>query len=294
MKLGLGTVQFGLDYGLSNRLGKTLPAEAGDILRVAREAGIRTLDTAWHYGDSEAVLGRLTREGDGFEIVTKAPALGRAGFEPRDGKELERNFFLSLERLKRDRVYGFLLHNADDLAAPGGRILFEAARNLAGQGFVRKIGVSVYTQAQIEATLANYAIDLIQLPISVLDQRLLKSGTLARIKDQGVDIHARSAFLQGLIFLDPESLDPYFAPIKERLAAFHRAVERAGAGPVQAALAFLRNIPEIDRIIIGVNTAAQLRDNIQDYCRADALDLDFGAFAIQDERMVNPALWGLS
>ncbi|MDY7002246.1 MAG: aldo/keto reductase, partial [Thermodesulfobacteriota bacterium] len=199
-----------------------------------------------------------------------------------------------LERLKRDAVYGFLLHNADDLAAPGGRVLFKAARSLAGEGLVRKIGVSVYTREQIEATLSNYEVDLIQLPISIFDQRLLKSGTLAKLKDRGVEVHARSAFLQGLIFLDPSSLDPYFAPVKERLIEFRRAVERAGAGLVQAALAFLRGIPEIDRIIIGVNTASQLRANIEDYRKAEGLDMDFGAFAIQDERMVNPALWSLS
>jgi aryl-alcohol dehydrogenase-like predicted oxidoreductase len=294
MRLGLGTVCFGQHYGLSNRMGKTPYYEAEKILNIAKEAGIRTIDTAAHYGESEEVLGKLLPRNHDFEIVTKVPAFRKRRLDPEDGETLRKTFFTSLKRLCQDKVEALLLHNPDDLFLPGGRILYEVMYSLVNEKTVEKIGVSAYTKEQAEAVLTRYKVDLIQLPINIFDQRLLHSGTLAKIKSRNVEIHARSAFLQGLMLMDPGELDPYFNPIKPVLARFHRAFKEKCISPIQAALSFLSRIEEIDKIIIGVNTGDQLKANISDYNRAAQVDIDFSDFRVDDERMVNPTLWHLS
>jgi aryl-alcohol dehydrogenase-like predicted oxidoreductase len=294
MRLGLGTASLGLDYGISNRSGKTPPSEAGRILGKAWEAGIRVIDTAAHYGDSEEVLGRWLPRDHGFRIITKVPAFRKERFDAQDGGRLREIFLSSLRRLRQERVEGLLLHNPDELFLLGGEVLFNAATSLVSDGLVAKVGVSVYTKRQIELVLAHYPISLIQVPVNIFDHRLIESGALTELHHRGVEIHVRSAFLQGLVFMDPTVLPPYFESLQPLLSNFHVELKRKGLTPGKAALAFLRRIEEIHCILIGVNTAEQLEANIRDYQDAASVELDFGRFKVEDEKMINPNQWRLT
>lgn len=283
MRLGVGTVQFGLDYGVSNTTGKTPPQEAGAILDAARGLGIDVLDTASAYGDSELVLGKFLSPGHGFRLVTKTGSL-------EDG--VREVFLRSLERTGQDRVYGLLAHHASDLLGPEGDGLYAEMRFLAAEGLVQKIGASVYEAGQIEALTSRFDLDLIQVPVSVLDQRLVKSGHLKRLRRAGIEVHARSVFLQGLLFMDPKRLPAYFAPLEPRLAGYREILDRLGLTPAQGAFAFVRGVPEIDVVLVGVNTAAQLEADARDF-GMDFPEMDFTSLAVDDPRFVNPANWKL-
>src|SRR5262249_17350751 len=158
----------------------------------------RFIDTAPLYGGSEESLGRALRAGDAFAIVTKTPWFGPGGV-PANAEALTSAFQASLDRLRQERVYGLLVHRASDLLGPEGDDLFEAMRRLKQLGRVAKIGVSIYDARELEGVLARHQPDLVQLPLNVLDQRLLAGGQITRLKSAGVEIHARSAFLQGLL-----------------------------------------------------------------------------------------------
>src|SRR5205085_51237 len=166
MKLGLGTVQFGLDYGISNATGRPAEAEVQTILSGAAAAGVRILDTATAYGESEAVLGRLTRPDDEFRIVTKIPRVTSI-------EAIADTFAQSLQRLQRSSVYGLLLHDADDLLSAHGDRVFAQLRKLQQEGRTQKIGVSTYTPEQVDSLLPRYEFDLIQVPLNLFDQRLI-------------------------------------------------------------------------------------------------------------------------
>lgn len=291
MKLGLGTVTFGLNYGISNTCGKTPPFAVRRILSAAWEAGIRLIDTAPHYGNSEEIIGKSLPRTYSFQIVTKVPAFGKERFDAGDGKTLRETFRTSLRRLRQERLKGLLLHNADELFRPGGEILYQAASSVVQEGLVAKLGVSVYTREQIERVLANYPIGLIQVPVNIFDHRLIDSGLLKELHAQGVEIHARSPFLQGIIFMEPGSLGSFFASMQPQLARFHQELKYRGIRPVTAALAFLMAIEEIDTIIIGVNTLEQLVSNMRDYEEAKSVHLDFCQFKVDNETVINPILW---
>ncbi len=285
MKLGLGTVQFGLDYGITNPQGQVPPDEVGEILRLAAQAGIDLLDTAAQYGESESVLGQAIPSGAPFRIVTKTPSFNTAAITSVQVEAMETTLAQSLQRLNHAAVYGWLLHQVDDLFSDGGDRLLDALYGARDNGQVEKIGVSVYTGAQIDRVLQIFTPDIVQLPINLLDQRLIHSGHLARLKSLGVEIHARSLFLQGVL------LNPSEAPawMGDALDAYAAWLARETIPPLQAALSFAAGLPEIDVALVGVCSRAQLREILDAFQRIGRYD--FSRFACADERVVNPALW---
>lgn len=289
MKLGLGTVQFGVNYGISNLSGQTGGEEVAEILAVAQRNGIRVIDTAALYGSSEEVLGNELPAEHQFKLVTKTIRFDTDRITSADASLLEQTFIHSLKKLRCSSVYGLMIHNVADVFAQGGDRLMNSLVELKKNGLVAKIGVSVYTAEQIETVLERFEIDLIQLPVNVLDQRLLHGGQLTRLKRAGVEIHARSTFLQGLLLMEPNTLPNYFDAVKPHLVRYHEYLLRSGVTPVKAALGFVTGLDEIDVVICGVNNHQQL----EELCAATTPipAINFFDFAIYDDLILNPSKW---
>lgn len=294
MQLGLGTAQFGLEYGVSNVLGRTPEDEVSRIMKLAAEKGVHFLDTAAAYGESEAVLGRCIRRKAGFKIVTKTPPLKSSKGTLAATNIVSNGFNASLKRLKVSSVYGLLVHHAEDLLGPDGNDIWEWLSERKSSGQVERIGISVYEGAHIDQVLDRYDIDIIQLPINVFDQRLIGGGQLTRLKQRGVEIHARSVFLQGLLLMEPGQLPDYFSPLIPHFSRWRSVIESKGLTAAQAALAFLRSTDVADVVLIGVNSIAQLERNISEFSDPYVADIDFCSFAISDDRFLNPGNWRLA
>lgn len=293
-KLGLGTVQFGLDYGVSNQNGKMLFDDVKEILNIASINKIKTIDTAFSYGNSEKVLGEATLDPTSFDIVTKTIPIKKNIIQIEDIKKVEEGFYNSLKKLNKRKIYGFLVHHADDLMSENANQLFDCLSRLRDTGIVHKVGVSVYDQEQIDFILERFKIDLIQLPMNIFDQRLFKTKTLQKLKDHDVEIHVRSAFMQGLVFLEknelPQGLKD-FSPYLEQFCQFARELNSTRSA---VALAFLMQQDTIDKVICGVHNPKQFKTIINDVSSLPEIDNKlFSSFAIDDVRMVNPAFWNI-
>ena len=294
MKIGLGTVQFGLDYGVSNPQGITPTAEVKHILTLAWKSGITILDTAVSYGMSEEVIGQNISEGMSFKIVTKTPLFKKDRIDKTDAARLKETFLQSLRRVKQSAIYGLLVHHASDLLVPGGPYLWQAMEALKASGLVKKIGVSVYLPREIEELLGKYHPDLIQLPVNVFDQRMIQGGYLRHLKDLGIEIHSRSVFLQGLLLMSHEELSPHFNPIRPIVMQYRRAMQQQRISPLAAALGFIYQQPQIDYIIVGVNNHTHLEEIINVVHNIETLsDFDFSDYAVDEEFIINPSLWRL-
>ncbi len=290
MKLGLGTAQFGMDYGVANTSGQVSVTEVSAILAVAAANGIDLIDTASLYGESEQVLGGCLSKSHTFKIVTKTPYFSSTRITVNDGMTLRNVYRDSLEKLRQESLYALLIHNADDLLKSGGDILYEEMQRLKDDGLVMKIGVSVYSGQQLDELSGKYPLDLVQLPLNIFDQRLLKSGHLRRLKLAGTEIHVRSAYLQGLLHLAPEELPPSLNRLLERLRQYREALGRWNITIRQAPLWFLADIGEIDYVVCGVDSRAQLEE-ICLIAQASHDRYDFCSFAIDDESLINPTHW---
>jgi aryl-alcohol dehydrogenase-like predicted oxidoreductase len=291
--LGLGTVQFGINYGISNDLGKTTLDEVRQILNIAEINKISVLDTAPAYGNSEDVLGEVLPTNHEFKLITKSHTFKKPFITDSDSEIFKNCFYTSLTRLNQKSIYGIIIHSVEDLFVKGGDKLFGAMLELKREGKVKKIGVSVYTQEEIDRILEKYSIDLIQVPINLLDQRLIQNNYLKKLKSKGVEIHARSIFLQGLLLLPVEDVPEYFTPILPTLNQYHAFLKTHNLSKIHGALLYISQIPEIDVAIIGVNNSKQLISNIFDYNEIARFksSVDYSPFHVADEKMVNPTFW---
>lgn len=285
-RLGLGTVQWGQTYGIANAAGhRPDAAEIGVMLDRAKAAGVTLIDTAQVYGEAEEVVGRRIGGCSGWDIVTK---IAPSSTQPEAVKDLLSH---SLVRLGTKTVYGLLLHRQEDLLLEQGPALWSALQALKSQGFVSKVGVSVYDPEQLALILDRYDIDLVQIPFNLYDQRFLHSGLLERVRKGGVEIHARSAFLQGLLLMPPHEMPRQFSAWKAHQVRLYQAFEQAGLTPVAATLRFCLKQALIDKVIIGCETLSQL-EGILVAASADCGDLpDAASYAINSGSVIDPRSW---
>ena len=285
MKLALGTVQFGLPYGIANLTGQVSRDEALVMLHLARENGIDVLDTAIAYGNSEDCLGSIGV--DGFRIVTKLPALPDICSDVRSWVRCELE--ASMSRLGISAVYGLLLHRPDQLLSSHGKILYDVMQELKADGLVHKIGISIYSPHELENVAAGFVVDLVQMPFNLIDRRIMDSGWLQRLKDYGVEIHTRSVFLQGLLLMSKGMRPSRFSPWAQLWERWDDWLNGSGILPLQACLAFVLGFSEVDRVVVGADSFQQLQEII-DASRI----VDIGVLPdlrCHDERLVNPSKW---
>jgi len=282
LKITLGTVQFGIQYGISNTHGVPSDNELNSIFIVASKLGIQQLDTAKAYGNAEERIGKLNNSK--FDIITKFPNV--------DSKEdLELALSESLQELNVSSIYGYLAHNADVLIQNPSlwKVLLEAKKD----GKIKKIGYSLYTTEQLEQLLdLNCIPDLVQLPYSILDRKFEKQLTV--LKQLGTEVHVRSVFLQGLYFMNPNELPEKLKPLQDSLAELKNLCMQDNVSVGEVALNYVISNPNIDKLVIGIETAEQLIENINlviNWQSNNVLFSKIEAIEIKDKSLLNPVNW---
>lgn len=255
--LALGTVQFGLPYGVANRSGQPTYEVARDILACALEGGVTVLDTAAGYGESETVLGRALTElgaADRVTVVSKIAHLADDLSPARADALIEESVRTSLRKLRIERLDLCLFHREQDFR------FADSLLRLRERGLVRHIGCSTTTLAATRKIVASGLAEAVQFPASIVDRRFLPCGTDARAR--GMTVFARSVYLQGLLFLTdeatPEALRGIL-PVRRRLAELARG---AGMPIAELALRFALGRQELDAVLVGVDSVAQMRENL--------------------------------
>ncbi|OGI00303.1 MAG: hypothetical protein A2Y25_01590 [Candidatus Melainabacteria bacterium GWF2_37_15] len=283
MKLALGSVQFGVNYGVENLPPLELD-EIKSIINIAQSNNIKIIDTASTYGKSEEILGKVLPENSDFKIVTKT-------LNTENPEDLEKTFNYSLKRLKKNSIYGLLIHEPELLMGNNANKVWKKLLALKNAGLVEKIGVSVYSNEEIDTILDKFDIDIIQIPLNIFDTRLIKSGHLKKLKDKQVEIHVRSVFLKGLLLKNPQNLPDYFKNYKNELETFHKELNKIKITPVEACINFVKNHEEIDYIIIGVRTNKQFSEIFNAYNKN--FTFDYSGFNLNEKELLNPKLWKL-
>ena len=284
-RLALGTVQFGLSYGIANQAGQVSRPEAKAMLELALAHGVDTLDTAIAYGDSEACLGEVNTQG--FKVVTKLPAVPANCTDVSEW--VQQQVSASLSRLGVTAIYGLLLHRSEQLLGPNGAQLYQALQALKDKDQVQKVGVSIYSPAELDALIPRYRFDLVQAPFNLVDHRFYSTGWMRRLKDSDVEIHTRSAFLQGLLLMAHADIPSKFLPWDGLWQIWHKWLADQSVSAVQACLAFSLSFPEIDRVVVGADSQSQLAQIIG--AAKSQLISETPNLECYDENLINPARW---
>jgi aryl-alcohol dehydrogenase-like predicted oxidoreductase len=287
-RLVLGTVQFGLAYGVSHKDGAVPAGEVGRILDLAWQSGARTLDTAAAYGESERVIGSFDASA-GFGVITKTVPIRAAELGESDVATVEEGFRTSLEKLRRRSVDALLVHNVHNLQGPMGAALWSRLERMRDEGAVTRIGISVYDVSEAEQALERFPIEIVQLPLNVFDQKAVRHGGLERLAARGVVIHARSVFLQGLLLMEPSDLPANVRRAAPMIERWRAECARAGASPLAAALAFVLAQPAVVKLVLGVHS----RDHLSAYLAAlgQPVALPWASFACEDPAVIDPRTW---
>lgn len=284
-RLALGTVQFGLDYGISNKAGQVSLVDAKEMLGIAAEHGLNTIDTAIAYGNSELVLGSIGV--DQQQVITKLPPLAADCEDV--AAWVEQSMQKSLANLRLKQVYGLLLHHSADLLGPRGSELYQALSALKKSGYVKKIGVSIYSPKELDALESKFKLDLIQAPFNLIDQRLYQSGWLDKLKSQGVEVHTRSAFLQGLLLMPRDQVPAKFSPWDALIKQWHDWLDANGMNALSATLRFALSFNQINKVVVGAENKQQLLEIMQ--ATSNNTVIDFPEISSMDEQLINPGSW---
>lgn len=284
-RLALGTVQFGLDYGLANQSGRVSQQEAIRILAEAQASGMDTLDTAIAYGESESVLGGIGV--NRWRIVSKLPALPEQVDDIADWVQQQARG--SLDRLGVRRLYGMLLHRPDQLLGVRGEALHRSLLQLKAQGWVEKIGVSIYAPEELEQLQNVIELEIVQAPLNILDRRMIESGWAARLTRAGGELHVRSVFLQGLLLTTHWNRPKQFERWSSLWQCWESWLNQQELTPLEACIRFALSVQEAERVVIGVDQASQLRQIVA--AAGDELASLPEQLHSNDLILINPARW---
>lgn len=289
-RLVLGTVQFGMPYGVTNREGQVSKDVVREILSDARDAGISLVDTAAGYGTSEAVLGECLPDFPEIGVVTKTAVIAGPTIGAEEIRKIEESVFQSLKALQRSRLDGLLVHNGSDLLKPGGEALADLLMSLKSNGSIGRVGVSVYEAKEIDRILEIFQPDIVQLPLNIFDQRLIRSGHIEALQSAGIEVHARSAFLQGVLLAGPSTLSGYFRKFDTVFKKYSEFLDNNKLTPLSACLGFMMQQSGVDRVIVGVTARSELAE-ILAALRSGAVLPDANKLASEATELIDPRLW---
>ena len=286
-KLVLGTVQLGLRYGINNLKGLVTNQESYDILSIANDNGIKTLDTAADYGDSEIKIGNFISKQNkkSFDIITK--------FSKKEGVGWKKSLNNSLKKMNVPNVDIIMFHSFEAYINAKNNNEIDSILKFKGSLF-NKLGVSVYTNDELKMLKTDENIEVIQSPFNILDNENIRGHILKALKDDGKIVHTRSAFLQGLFFMEhsqiPRKLMDLISPLKE----INNIAEQNDFCVGHLALQYVLSKDYIDGVLIGIESIDQLQKNIQ-WAKTN---IPFGVLEkidkkihIQNSALLNPSLW---
>lgn len=283
-ELILGTAQFGDAYGVLNQTGALSDDELRSIAQLALDRGIRVLDTSPFYGSAEARIQGVVAPLGELSVVTK--------FALPDGDQTGVPTSLvsdRAERLHPARLAGLLFHRVDDLRDPRVHEAWAVLTQAHAAGLVGKIGASIYSSDDLEAALTTLpGINLLQLPGSVVDRRLLAHPLLERFHNEGGTIHVRSAYLQGLLLSEPDKLPSQFRALALTLNALRAAAREQNMSVASLLLGYLKHHPMVDGVVVGALSKAELQETLDAWERAVTPDIELPD--LPDE-ILDPRLW---
>jgi uncharacterized protein len=285
-KLILGTVQMGLDYGVNNANGKISFENSCEILKKAFELGIKTLDTAEAYGNAHQVIGdfHLLNPKIKFKIITKVP-------HDVTSEEIFKKVRSYINDLNVTSLEVLMFHSFDSYE--NNKSVIPALNDLKCQGIIKHIGVSVYTNNQIEALLSDDSITVVQMPFNLLDNESVRGDLMKKMKAKRKNIHTRSAFLQGLFFKEYYENNTISQKLSGELIAIKNISKDENTSISNLALSYCLNQENIDNVLIGVDSVNHLLDNLRavDYKINNETLMKINALKVDNLDLLNPSLW---
>jgi len=283
-KIILGTAQFGMAYGINNQKGKPPEDSSFVVLKEAYRRGIERLDTADAYGNAIEIIGKYHSSNKKFKILNKFRLSN-------DSTDIIRNVEHSLKILKINSFDVYSYHSFKDFIT--GVNTSKILMKLKKERLINKIGISVYTNQEFETVINSEIIDVIQIPFNILDNNNKKGALIVKAKRNGKEIHARSVFLQGLFFMNETNIIPKLRPLVPYLRKIKNYCTRQEISINELSLMYVISNRDINGVLIGVDSAEQLRDNLN-YLKSEhirSITKFIATLDVKEANLLNPTNW---
>jgi aryl-alcohol dehydrogenase-like predicted oxidoreductase len=280
----LGTAQLGLNYGISNKYGRPNFEQVREILDTAYNNGIDILDTAYAYGDSEKMIGMFAQQK--FSIISKLPDLSNIHCD--EEYDLIGKFINeTLSRTGQHQLYAYLLHSINNLSN-NGKALWSKMLEFKEKGLFAKVGYSLYSPNQLDLYFDMYRPDIVQIPMNILDREFQKTGWLKKLKENNVEIHVRSVFLQGLLLAGHNYQILKFPSYEHIWTSFRDELHRSQLSALEYCFGFINGIQEVDHVVVGVNSVNELLEVLKSFTVFKSCPQ---SLSCSDEKLIYPFNW---
>ena len=298
-KIILGTAQLGMVYGIANKNNEINETNSKKILEIAVKNGINCFDSSTQYGNSEKILGEISQnfKKKPISIICKIPKIKLKQNSSFDEiyYEVKKQIVNSCKNLKMNKMPIVLLHDPKDITNYNGLVV-KSLIKLQTEGLIEKIGVSTYSPEDITEFLRIDEFDVIQIPINIFDLRLIKNGLLDELKMQKKIIFARSVFLQGLLFMQPNELPRKLKNAEKYLVKLKKISNESKIDINEIAFKCVRDLDGITSLIIGIDNSEQLKENLEmintKKLSKEIIDKIYHEFDNIPENIINPSKWG--
>ena len=285
-RITLGSAQFGMQYGATNRSGQPESCAVKCILGIAKDNGIERIDTATNYGIAEEILGTIGVQD--FKITSKLPAyLVEYGSI---NEWINTQVLGSLRRLQLNQMDTLLLHEPLDLLSELGSRIFDCLKLFQSNGVIKKIGISVYDTKVAYKIIEKFDVDVVQAPFSLVDRRFATSGLNSDLSDQNIEFHARSVFLQGVLLQDIDAIPKYLKAAEPKLGKWATLTKDENRDRLSTCLNYVLSNKNIDQAIIGVETVLQLQEFISQK-NSTYQNYKYDWLESTVEQVIDPRLW---
>lgn len=280
-----------MPYGITNLNNPLDQSAVEHVLSTAKQIVITLLDTSPLYGNSESLIGTSLSRVPDYSVTTKIPSLTQSNLDPIEG--LIQSVYKSAALLRGSSSVSYLLHSPDDIPLLSTKPFIDTIKLLKQSGHIHHFGASIYTQQHIDMLPLEH-IDTVQLPLSIYDQRLLRSGSINYLVDNNIKVSARSIFLQGLILANPHCIPSWMpSSFTSHHSAFLEYCRQMSVTPLQLSLSFVLSLSSISSVIVGISSIHELLDISQSLLSDDIVDtLDTSQFAYSGKsNVLDPRTW---
>lgn len=284
-KICIGSANFGSSYGINKK--KPISKKVlKKIFSYAKKNKINFIDTAINYKKSEINIGSLNKTN--IKIITKISKIPK--YVVNIEKWIIKKTNESCKRLNIKKLYGLLVHDTSELRNnKKAKLFYKAFDYLIQNKIVEKVGLSIYEPKELDKYFNSYNFKIVQTPINILDRRIASSGWLRKLKNNDVEIYARSIFLKGILLKDVDKIDSSFLKWKKKLSYFEKWTKKNNLSKIEACIRYVDSFKEIDKIIFGISNEKQLEDNAKFLKKNRLYVSDY--LNINSGNILNPKKW---
>jgi len=284
-KIILGSANFEQIYGAKkNYINKS---EIKKLLNLASRNKVKTIDTSSLYNRSEKIIGQLNN--NRFKIISKIPKKPKNIKKKNIKKWLKQIAMISLKNLKIKKFECLLLHSANSLLNKNADEIYKSIKNMKTNGLTNKIGISIYDFNTLDKILKKFKFDLIQAPLNILDQRLIETGFLEKLKKRKIEVHVRSIFLQGVLLLKHGQLPKKLKKLTNYWIIWEKWLKKNKLNSLQVCLSFVRDQHKLDGIVVGCNNKNQLNQILKSKHRKNNFSIP--DLNIKNRKLIDPREW---